>query len=554
MNLRWIRRSLAGAARLAGLSLFALAAARVTRAAEPGPGGARPALRRVTFLHMADSHAQLDTHVEYMPGEDPPFAWMGGYARLKSAIDEERRRATGPVFLADGGDTFQGSAAAAWSRGEAVVGPLNALGLDVFVPGNWEVVYGPDQFRHLMGELSGKVIAYNLHDAATGRRLYPPSVTLDRGGVRVAFVGLPDPTTTRRQPPEEVRGLDSTRIGGLREFVQELRRRDRPDLVVAVTHTGLTVSRQIAREVPGFDIILSGHTHERTYAPIHEGKVLLVEPGSMGSFLGRLEVDVGRDGGVARSRFELIPIRASRYDEDPRVAEQVRRAEAPFRARADRVVGRTETLILRYDVLETSADDLVSDAVREVSGADIGSTNGFRFTPPIPPGPVTEEQLWNLLPLDARMKMGWVTGRELRRYLENELELVFSKDAWKLSGGWGPRLSGVEMRFAAHGAPGHRIVQLRVRGRDVRDEDRFTFAGCERAGEPIDVICRLAGVHDARVLEPSIHQALDAYFARHGTVSPRPDGREVAVDLPPQVFSQDAVLSSAVEQRPLESR
>ncbi len=57
------------------------------------------------------------------------------------------------------------------------------------------------------------------------------------------------------------------------------------------------------------------------------------------------------------------------------------------------------------------------------------------------------------------------------------------------------------------------------------------------------MLCRLAGVHDARVLPLTIHQALDGYFQRHGTVAPRPDGREIAVDLPRCVFSQDAVLT-----------
>jgi S-sulfosulfanyl-L-cysteine sulfohydrolase len=54
-------------------------------------------------------------------------------------------------------------------------------------------------------------------------------------------------------------------------------------------------------------------------------------------------------------------------------------------------------------------------------------------------GKLTVGDLWNMLPLDARVKTGTVTGRQLRAYLENELELVFSKDPWKLSGGWGPR-------------------------------------------------------------------------------------------------------------------
>jgi S-sulfosulfanyl-L-cysteine sulfohydrolase len=85
---------------------------------------------------------------------------------------------------------------------------------------------------------------------------------------------------------------------------------------------------------------------------------------------------------------------------------------------------------------------------------------------------------------------------------------------------------------------------LRVNGADVEDEQRYTIAACERAGEPIDVICRHRGSHDARVLPITVHQALHAYFKAHPVIAPRRDGRERALDLPERVFSQDAVLSS----------
>ena len=505
--------------------------------------------RHLTLLHIADTHAQLETHPEYMPGEDPPYPQMGGYARLKTAIDEARANAIGPSFLADGGDTFQGSAPAAWSQGEAVVGPLNGLGLDVCVPGNWEVVYGPAQFIKLMSELNCKVLAYNFQEVKSRKRLFAPATVIDRGGVRVAFVGITDPTTTQRQPPDQVRGLDSTHIEGLRAFVQELKSKDRPDLVVAVDHTGLTISRQIAREIPEFDVILSGHTHERTAEPIRVGRTLIVEPGSMGSFLGRLDITLGLSGGIQSHRFQLIPVRASDFEENPEEKREVDKAVAPYRSRMGETVGHSQTTIARYDVLETSADNLVADAVREVSGAEIGSTNGFRFSPPIPAGPITEGELWSLLPLDARVKAGWIPGRDLRSYLERELELVFSKDPWKLSGGWGPRLSGVEFQFVAAAEPGHRLRSVKVAGKDLQDEQHYTFAGCERAGEPLDIICRLKGVHEVKALPLSVHQMLREYLRRHPVVAPREDRREVALDLPTRVFSQDALLAHSSRKR-----
>ena len=78
-----------------------------------------------------------------------------------------------------------------------------------------------------------------------------------------------------------------------------------------------------------------------------------------------------------------------------------------------------------------------------------------------PGGPITEGDLWKILPLDARMKEEWVTGKELRSYLESELDLVFSPDQWKLSEGWGPRASGMPLR----------------------DDAKCSLAGCERDGD-----------------------------------------------------------------------
>src|SRR5579864_5870731 len=157
---------------------------------------AAPAQKHVRFLHLADMHAQLDTHWEYLPEDPKHLHRMGGFARIRTALDQERASAPGAVFTLDGGDTFQGSAIAAWTQGEAVVAPLNALGIDAGTPGNWEVVYGPEAFRKLMGEVNYRVLCYNFSDKNTGKRLFVPSVMLERAGVRVAFVGVTDPTTT----------------------------------------------------------------------------------------------------------------------------------------------------------------------------------------------------------------------------------------------------------------------------------------------------------------------------------------------------------------------
>ena len=144
------------------------------------------------------------------------------------------------------------------------------------------------------------------------------------------------------------------------------------------------------------------------------------------------------------------------------------------------------------------------------------------------------------------MKRGWVTGKELRDYLENELEMVYSKNPLKLNGGWGPRASGMTIVFDARAAL---WTQARLDQRSTverpKTDGHYTIAGCEREGEPMDVVCRHRGTHDAQVLPMSIHEALREYFKVHPVIAPRRDGRERALDLPAAVFSQDAVLAGS---------
>ena len=541
MSKSWTRREVIAAS--AGLSAIGPVIAVPARAAATAQSNQSGDSKRVTLLHFTDTHAQLETHPEYLPGAKPEIQMMGGYARLKTAIERERAHCKGACFLLDGGDEFQGSGPAAWSEGEAILEPLKALGIDVFTPGNWEPAYGPERFKQTMSRLGCPVVCYNFHDIATGSRLFPASIGLERQGVRIAVVGVTDIGASGRQPPAEFRGMDTTRTEGLRDFVKELRNREQPDLVVALTHTGLSIAREIARATPEFDVVLSGHTHERTAWPILEANVIVVEPGCFGSFLGRLDLVIKPGGGIASHAFRLIPILASRYDENAAVKTLVDTSLAPHRARMAKQAGRTETVLMRYDLFETTADDFIADAVRETAEADIGFTNGFRFGVPVLPEMITEADLWNLLPMDARMKHGWITGSELRDYLEHELEMVYAKSPLKLNGGWGPRASGMTFVFDARAGYGERIVSIKINGRDAEHDGRYTIAGCEREGEPLDVICRHRGSHDAQVLPMSVHAALDRYLEAHPVIAPKRDGREQALDLPSAVFSQDAVLA-----------
>ena len=509
-----------------------------SEAADAGIGAG--AEREVTILHMADTHAALDVHPEIFLGADgkPVFRPAGGYALLADAIRREREARPRQSLLVNVGDTVHGSAVAEWTQGKAIVPVVNALGIDVFVPGNWEYAYGPEAFRQRMSELNHPVAAINLYDAASGKRLYAPSVVKTVNGVRVGVVGVTSVIVDKSMAPDYSKGLRfAAATEGVQAEVDRLRA-DGVSVVVLATELGLAQETQLARQVKNVDFILGGHTHERTEKPIAEpGATPVIQSGAEGSFLSRLTFRV-KDGRVVGYDHRLLEVTPERYRPDPAVAKLVAAARAPYRERLEKVVGHTDTHLFRKGVLESSMDNLIADALRAETGADIGMANGFRFSYPVLPGPLTEEALYNIFPMHAPVKVGVLTGRQLRTFWEDSLDQVFAADAFGQRGGWGPRPSGMEVRVRIGAPKGQRVAWIKVNGRPLEDEARYTVASCDRPGDPAEALCRFDGATQTRVLPLSIRDAMRAYLKRNAAVAPRVEARVSAEDAKGAVWSQ----------------
>lgn len=494
--------------------------------------------RAITILHVADLHAQLQTHPElYWEGGQDRLELAGGFARLATAARTIRQERPGSVLFLDGGDTLQGSGAAALTEGAAVLGPLAGLGIDAAVPGNWEVVYGAEVLRRRAKEIQHPLLAANIRDATTGELVFSPSFVREVGGVRVGVIGYTDPDVPRRQPPAYSKGLTYDGPEALGTLARQLRSEAGAEVVILLSHVGLSKAIALTREVSGIDVHLSGDTHERTYKPIDVDGTWVVEPGAFGSFLGRLDLVV-ENGRLTERRWELIEVTASRFEEAADVRQAVDDALAGLSPELDEVVGSTAGTLARYDVVETTVDNLLSDALRETTGTEIAISNGFRFASPIVPGPIRQRDLWNLFPVVTNLKTGKVTGKQLRDFWERELENVFATDATQRFGGWLPRPSGMTVRFVAAAPPGHRVREIRVGGELVDDTRSYTITACEREGDAADNLCRITNVREAKVVAIDVHEAVRRYLREHGTAKPAREGRVVGLDLPRVLRSQ----------------
>lgn len=151
--------------------------------------------KRVSLVWVHDIHAQLEPHAElfWEGGREEFVEDVGGVARMATVFEQLRSEREHELLFIDGGDTIQGSGPAAWTEGAVVIEPMNALGFDLAIPGNWSVAYGADLLKKRAAEFKHPVIAANVFDAASGELLFEPFVVREVNGVRVGIIGFTEP-------------------------------------------------------------------------------------------------------------------------------------------------------------------------------------------------------------------------------------------------------------------------------------------------------------------------------------------------------------------------
>jgi 2',3'-cyclic-nucleotide 2'-phosphodiesterase (5'-nucleotidase family) len=398
----------------------------------------------------------------------------------------------------------------------------------------------------LNGYAAAKVCANMFHaDGVSATPIFPPYQTFTIGGVKIGFIGYNDPFTSTRQSPAYSRGIRFTHPrDDLARHVKTLREHEGCALVFVLAHMGLTQQVDLSNQsyARGVDYILGADTHERIRNPLQGRHSKVTEPGAFGSFVGKLDVVVER-GRITEHAYALLDVDPDKYREDDDMKGLVAAARAPYRRDLDRVVGTTITPLMRYYVIETPMDNLITDALYWKFKTDFVVSNGFRFCPPLVPpeggeATITNEFIWSMLPVDSVLKTGVVTGQQIRDWLENELENTFAKDPGKRFGGWLVRFKGLEVTFSARSRRGERVRSAKINGEPLARDKRYTMLGCEREGDPGDVVCRLPNVADTRTLDVSVHQVLTEYIATHSPVAPVIEGRVVATDEPRTLLSQ----------------
>jgi 2',3'-cyclic-nucleotide 2'-phosphodiesterase (5'-nucleotidase family) len=424
------------------------------------------------------------------------------------------------------------------------------LGYDLYLPGNWEVVYYKKAMQTLLGGLHApKVCANMYHDAGEGKKgelIFPPYYTWSRLGIKIGFLGYTDPLVPLRQSPNYSKGiLYSKPEENLAYYVNLMREQEQCDLVILLAHLGLSQQIALANmpECAGVDYIFGGDTHERVREPIVCQYAKVVEPGAFGSFVGKLDLTV-KDGKITHQHYELLEVDPKKYKANKEISGLLEKIEAPYTAEIGKIVGYSKVPLYRYFVVENTIDTLILDALAWKVGTDIALSNGFRFCPPrsTPDGtgniPITEGYLFDMLPVDATVRTAKVTGAQLLTWLEKELNNVFAKDAAKRFGGWLVKFKGMEVAFHAFGEQGKRVQSVTVGGQPLEPTRTYSACACERDGDPETMLCRIPNVTEGKNMPFTLHHVLKEYLSKYSPVTPLPHGAAHILDAPASLLTQ----------------
>lgn len=505
----------------------------------------------VSILQTTDVHCQIHPHDElFWENGKTVFRKTGGYAYIANMLKQLKTQNPN-TYTIDTGDMFQGSELSVKTTGKAFVPILNAMDYNLYLPGNWEVIYGKKNMQTLMGSLHAPKICTNMyHDLGDGKKgelIFRPYDIWNVAGIKIGFLGYTDPLVPIRQSPNYSKGIIYTKPEeNLAHYVDVLKNQEQCAFIIMIAHLGL--SQQIAlanmKECEGVNYILGGDTHERVRKPIECKYAKVVEPGAFGSFIGKLDLTV-ENGKVVGEKYNLLEVSPVKLKPEPKIEKLVAENEAVYKEHINQVLGYSTIPLYRYFVVENPIDTLILNGLRwKFPEIDIVLSNGFRFCPPrTTPDktgniPITNGFIFDMLPVDSTVRTAKASGKQLKEWLEKELNNVFAKDASRRFGGWVVKFSGMKVTFNAFAEMGNRTQSITVNNQPLEMDKLYSILACERDGDPADMLCRMKGVLDAQNTNATLHSLMTEYVKTNSPLTPTPAKNAIILDAPETLLSQ----------------
>lgn len=399
---------------------------------------------------------------------------IDGYAKvagLRDAIAD-----TADVLLVSSGDFLQGSMAGAISKGQYIIDIMSEVRYDAITFGNHEFDYKMPRLMELMTNLSCPVVSANLIDLKSGKPLYAPYIIKKVGKWKVAFVGVTAPSTMNTEmfafvsdDGEFVYSLMPEKTYDLVQKAVDNARAEGADIVIVLSHLGEDKtdenvdSHGLVANTSGIDLVFDAHTHSLRPADTLVNKVgkpvVVSQTGSEFANIGKCLIRP--DGTISLAMIPVSDIKQISNNVIG-VTRKVRRNMEMVTSRAVgwcdyvlRILDDAGEYLVRY--AETNAADLVTDAYRAATGAEIAVTNGGGMRNEPKAGHITYGDFISLLPYDNLLQVVEVKGSTIVELLRrNTVNMSYDNGNF-------PQVSG--LRYTIHTGV-HAVTDVEVLQQD----------------------------------------------------------------------------------------
>ncbi|RKY61230.1 MAG: multifunctional 2',3'-cyclic-nucleotide 2'-phosphodiesterase/5'-nucleotidase/3'-nucleotidase [Candidatus Neomarinimicrobiota bacterium] len=511
---------------------------------------------KVVTIFTNDIHGGIDRReAGFINPDFPPM--LGGGAAAGRYIRQERAKAEKQgwgFLLLDAGDIYQGTPVGTKTKGEAVIEYMNSVGYDALSVGNHDFDNGWHNLKHLSEMANFPFLASNLFSKTTGEIVdfVKPYIIKEIQGIKIGIIGTTLQSTPGMSFPEHVEGLDfRSEAEGIEKYIPILRNQG-VNMIIVVTHAWLAYdpvegykemlareaedenntgyyssssAQEIAHNVSGIDVMFSGHVHHGIYAPWEDpvNHTLIFQNYANGSNLGHVNFYIHRKTGTLAG-YDFVSDDGALFTlfEDDffpdtviasKIAKQVKKAEAGF----DEIIGTSTGPITRSGSGESPMGDLVVDAMRSISQADIAFSNFGGVRADLPAGAITPRQIFSVMPFGNRIVVMNVTGKFLRDLVEDRVS----------GNSRGMLISGAEIIIDRSKPNGSRVKSFRIGGKAIDDNKEYTLAVTDYLAEGNSGYERLTEISPDRVNYSGVllRQALIDYISQNSPIVPKTDGR-----------------------------
>ena len=382
-----------------------------------------------------------DVHGCYFPYDfirNKPM--KGSLARVSSYVKEQREKYEN-VILMDNGDILQGQPVAYYYNYMDTISEhvcaamLNYMKYDVGTMGNHDVETGHAVYDRWVRQCNFPVLGANIVDNKTGKPYLPPYQVIEKEGVKIAILGMITPAIPSWLPEQLWSGLHFEDMEDCaRKWVKIIREKENPDVLVGLFHAGPEGNKldnvvengsgNVAKSVPGFDVVFMGHDHTRRYEKVVnvEGdSVLLIDPANMSKVVSEVTFTIKKQGGkVISKQVEGKLVNMDGYAPDADFMNIFSGAYETTMDFVSRNIGRIEHTISSKEAFfgPSAFVDLIHQLQLDITGADISFCAPLSAYAEIKKGDICVSDMFNLYKYENLLYTMKLTGKEIKDFLE----------------------------------------------------------------------------------------------------------------------------------------